>query len=76
MKEGVLRIPIEVGVAVRGSIKRSIKSYLFSRNLDWDMKEDKGWIESTLYYTIRGPEDKLVQAKKDIDRWFRELNHT
>ena len=69
MEISVLRFSVEAGIVVRGQVKRAINSYLFTRGLEFEVKEDKGWLESMFYYTVRGDSVKLEQVKKDLTNW-------
>ena len=68
---GTLRFPIEVGCGVRAAIRRALRLYCFRRQLDCDIQEDRGWLESTYYVVIKGPEESIMLAKRDLEAWFK-----
>jgi len=67
-----LRFPIEAGCGVRRSVRLELRSYCFRRHLECDIQEDRGWLASTYFVVIRGPEDTIVRAKEELEAWFRE----
>ena len=68
-----VRFQINAGVASRGAVKRAIKSYCFEQDIDCHVEEDKGFFGSQYYFTLRGTNEQMIQAKHDIDRWSEQF---
>jgi len=61
------------GALIRGQIKRQIKNYCFDAGISCSIQEDRGLLNSELYITFKGDRELIVQAKRDIESWFKEL---
>jgi len=68
-----LKFTIEAGVLRRGALRKEIERYCFIRDYDLDLRESKGWFESTFFVSIKGPEKFGLQVKKDIVQWGKQL---
>lgn len=68
-----LKFSIDVGVLRRRALRKEIERYCFIRDYDLDLKESKGWFESTFFVSIKGPEKFGLQVKKDIVQWSKQL---
>lgn len=67
-----LRMPVEAGALVRGQVRRTVESYAWQMGLDIDIKESRGWLESTFLLTVHGPANKLVEFGEAVKRWAQE----
>lgn len=51
------------GVLKRGEIKTKIQVYCFHNDIKFEVDENKGFIESTLFYEFKGANDKIQNLK-------------
>ena len=64
-----VRFPVQAGMAVRGLMRRELKSYCFVHEIDLNIDEDKGFLESNFNISINGQVRYLVPLME----WFLNL---
>jgi hypothetical protein len=71
---GTARFTAEVGVFVRGQFRRLLNEVRFMKSeVSITVKEDAGWLSSTFYVTITGPESKMLEAVTAIRHATKDL---
>jgi len=68
-----LKFTMEAGILMRGALRRELEKYCFTRNLDLDLKESKGWFESAFLVTIKGPANLGARVRMDMKQWGKQL---
>ena len=55
------RFTIEAGCVVRGQVKRAIEAAAWQRNIQCNIKESKGLLESVLMVTLEGDDETTLR---------------
>lgn len=70
---GKLKLGLEAGLLVRGTMIRSLKRYCFMHDLEIQIDEDKGLLDSAYRITITGDDNVVRQAKRDLGSWIKKI---
>ena len=60
---------LQAGMAMRGAIKQAIARTCFDLNLDYSLREEKGFLSSTLFYTGSGEEQNVNRLIKWLEQF-------
>ena len=72
MQKATYKTTIYAGLLVRGRIKREIERLCFTHNVECDIKENRGWLESDLLVTLKGEPDILKRVAKGLVNWMED----
>ena len=67
---GTFRVTLTVGRLVRRDVVRRIRDYCFVHGLTLTIDEDRGWLDTTLYITVRGQGGQVAP----LLHWISELS--
>lgn len=71
--KATLRFPVKAGVGLRTSFRRELTSYCWSRDLQLNLQEQKGFLETLFLVKVEGPVRDLIPLLvwvADLDRQF------
>jgi len=54
------------GLVIRGQIKRRVIEMCLEHGLSYEVVEDKGLLESMYIFTVRGPQNMLVNFNTEL----------
>jgi len=77
-KNTTFKFSLISGVLKRGAVKTKIKSFCFHSDIDLELDEDKGLLESSLLYKFTGAEEKIERLKKLLEglkNQIRDINN-
>ncbi len=63
MNIDTLKFSCTCGAIRRGHMKEKIKRFCFHRDIEFNLDENKGALESTLYYEFKGSADRIEELK-------------
>lgn len=66
------RVVFTAGALIRGDIISEVRRFLFLGGADFTITEDRGWIESDYYVTIRGENSRRLA--NTIRLWVEAFN--
>lgn len=66
---GKLTFYYTAGRLVKSQLRREIKMAAFDCGLTCSVEEDKGFLESILYFTITGDEQDILDFSKAVKQW-------
>lgn len=69
-----LRVTFQAGALIRRQVISQLKQYCFRNGLELSVDEDKGFLESTYFVDIKGPDEALITAKHALESWVRTLD--
>lgn len=73
MSENVTRtFPLTAGLAVRGQVRRELRSSAALWGLTLSLQEDKGFLESLFIVTVTGPQSVVEAYLVAIQQWVRQ----
>lgn len=64
----VARVTVEAGVAIRGFVKRQVIAFCAQHDIECDVQEEKGFLESVYIFTLKGDKAKINGLKEVIER--------
>lgn len=73
---GILRGTYTLGALVRGHFRRELKTFCFQQHYELEMIEDKRWLDTTFYVTIRVPDADLMEVARALDAFCDAFSHT
>ena len=67
------KFTLTLGALIRRKVISEIKSACFRYDLDIDVQESKGLLESDYLIKISGDSDKVERLKTAMGKWFKSL---
>ena len=61
------------GLLLRGTIVRDLERFCFENDLELDLRESKGWLESQYLVKISGTNDSITKTVPILTRYFNAL---
>jgi hypothetical protein len=70
------RFYIDAGVLVRRQIAREVKTAAMDYGVSCELEEDKGLLDSRLFFTTKGEAEKVVAFQQAIENWIKQLQES
>ena len=75
MKEtGQLKWMWTIGAIMRGKARRVVVMVCEQNGLEWDIQEEKGFLDSLFIFTVKGPSGKLLQLRDWVKQVEKDWN--
>jgi hypothetical protein len=66
--------PLELGLVVRGRVKRELKRAAWQEGLDIQIEEARGLLSSSMNITVRGSADAVARYEANVLEWLRQVS--
>lgn len=66
------RVVLTAGALIRSELVSTVRRFLFTEGADFTITEDRGWLESDYYITIRG--ENATRLAKALRLWIQAFS--
>ncbi len=72
MQQATHKFSIQAGLLHRGTVKRELERVCFENDVECDIKENRGWLESDLLVTLKGEKGIVERVARGVANWLAD----
>ena len=70
---GQLKFRYTAGILIRGQIRRELERICFDYNLELNINESKGFLDTECFVQIKGDDSVLASLSPAIENWMKGI---